>query len=67
MDGASAEECGELLAFLPVFEEQAEILGVGERYRYLRARCRFHFTKYRQYLESEDVGKGYAYYLRQKS
>ncbi|MGK7311786.1 MAG: hypothetical protein ACN0LA_06055 [Candidatus Longimicrobiales bacterium M2_2A_002] len=62
-DGATAEECVELQAFLSEFRTHLEFLGLIERYQDLLAACEFHFTAYHRYLVA-GTGDSYENFLK---
>ena len=51
-DGATAEECEELLEFLTEFQAHVQILGEQEKYADLIVDCRSHYNAYRDYLRA---------------
>ncbi|MCW1921830.1 hypothetical protein OKA05_04655 [Luteolibacter arcticus] len=61
-DGATIEECGELLEELEGYERLADQVG-HEGDRDLISKARFHIPAYRQYLEEHDRYTTYAQYL----
>ncbi len=50
-DGASIEECNEMLTSVREFEHLVELNGGRPEYENLAATCRFHYLRYAEYLE----------------
>jgi hypothetical protein len=61
-DGATIEECGELLEELADYERLTDQVGL-EGDRELISKARFHISTYRRYLEEHGLYTGYAQYL----
>lgn len=66
-DGASIDECADLLAELDEFVIHAQLLGVADDHADLIADCRFHYNSYAQYLSDRNGAACYADYLSQVS
>jgi hypothetical protein len=66
-DGASIDQCSEMLGELDDFSHHAEILCVTENYSDLVAQCRFHYNTYAKYLADRRGMSCYADYLSQFS
>ena len=62
-DGASANECEELLSLLDEFKTHVKITGQQERYSELIRECEFHYHAYAAYLRSGWPYEGYQRYL----
>jgi hypothetical protein len=62
-DGASVEQCAELLAQLDEFIADARILNSELEHAQLIADCRFHYTQYRAYLVAKRFDGGYGAHL----
>jgi hypothetical protein len=63
-NGASADECGELLDVLAEFRADLEAAGRAGEYEKLLQECRRHFEGYREYLEKGCPGGSYEAYLK---
>ena len=66
-NGATAEQCREMLNELDDFTHRAEMLGVTNDYSDLVAKCRFHYSTYAEYLTDRRGASCYADYLSQVS
>ena len=66
-DGATVDQCREMLGELDDFTHHAEILGVTNDYSDLVAKCRFHYNTYAEYLTDRRGASCYADYLSQVS
>jgi hypothetical protein len=66
-DGATADECGELVELLGEFRKDAERLGDTSRYVELIADCDLHFRAYREYLVAGRPGGSYEVFIRARS
>jgi hypothetical protein len=66
-NGATPEECDELLALLADFRTHVTRLGESAEYSELVADCNFHFRAYRDYLRADRPGGSYEGYLRTHS
>lgn len=64
-NGATPEQCLQLLTELEQFEQLAEQRQQSERFRPFVARCRFHFEHYRRYQLQGESFPSYAEYLEQ--
>lgn len=62
-DGATVEQCGELLDFLAEFREHVVRTGQEERFRALIDQCDYHFHAYANYLRQDNREGGYKAYL----
>ena len=62
-DGASANECEDLLALLGDFKTHVAVTGQQERYAELIRECDFHYNAYLAYLRSGPPYEGYPKYL----
>lgn len=62
-NGATAEQCEELAAFLAEFVERLKLAGQYENYQQLIAECAFHFAHYRDHLKARCPGRSYQQYL----
>lgn len=67
MDGATAEQCGELERELEEFCRLAAEHGGEAQYQELIAKARFHFRAYRDYLSGPGRCRSYAEYLAQEA
>ena len=66
-DGATIDQCREMLDELDDFSHHAEILGVADDYSDLVGKCRFHYNTYAKYLTDRRGASCYADYLSQVS
>ncbi|EKK01550.1 hypothetical protein RBSH_03111 [Rhodopirellula baltica SH28] len=66
-DGASVDQCREMLEELDDFTRHADRLGLVGDYANLVAKCRFHYNTYSQYLTDRRGASCYADYLSQVS
>lgn len=66
-DGASVDQCREMLGELDDFNHHAEVLGVTADYSDLVAQCHFHYNTYAEYLTDRGGASCYADYLSQFS
>ncbi|WP_164100761.1 hypothetical protein [Candidatus Laterigemmans baculatus] len=57
---ATELECAAMLESLPLFEQLAEAAGLRQRYTGLVARCRLHYTAYREYRSRDDRPETYV-------
>ncbi|UBV45206.1 hypothetical protein LAJ19_20575 (plasmid) [Deinococcus taeanensis] len=64
-NGASAQQCSDLLRLLEEFEQNVMRCGQLETYIGLVENCAFHFTAYRDYLNANAAGMTYAAFLRE--
>jgi hypothetical protein len=65
-DGATLQECDELLELLTAFRDHVNALGENETYSDLLAECGFHYRAYRDYLQDRKHGEGYESYLQRR-
>lgn len=63
-NGASRNECSELLALLGEFKAHVERLGEMERYADLIAACELHYNAWLAYYQSGSAGGSYAEFLK---
>ena len=66
-DGATVDQCREMLAELDDFTNHAEILGIADDYSDLVTKCKFHYNAYAEYLTDRRGASCYADYLSQVS
>ncbi|GAB5517715.1 hypothetical protein [Rhodopirellula baltica] len=66
-DGATVDQCREMLGELDDFTHHAQILDVTDDYFDLVAKCRFHYNTYAEYLTDRRGASCYADYLSQVS
>jgi hypothetical protein len=66
-DGASAEQCQELLLLLERFKEDVAITGQGERFAELIAECDLHYRSYADYLRAGPPYGGYEEFLARRT
>ena len=66
-DGATAEECGELLELLDEFRGHVQTLGETEKFAELISECDLHFRSYRDYLLQGRPEGSYELYLERRS
>lgn len=62
-NGATPEQCGELLALLQDFRGHVAVLNQEERFADLIADCTLHFNSYREYLAQRQPGETYESFL----
>lgn len=62
-NGATAEQCGELLELLAEFSGHVQALGETEKFAELISECDFHFRSYREYLLQSRPGGSYERFL----
>ncbi|HEX6899711.1 MAG TPA: hypothetical protein VF789_08360 [Thermoanaerobaculia bacterium] len=62
-NGATAEQCGELLELLDEFRGHVRSIGETEKFAELISECDFHFRSYREYLLQERPGGSYEEFL----
>ncbi|WP_145944116.1 hypothetical protein [Fuerstiella marisgermanici] len=62
-DGASFDQCREMLQELDGFIRYANRLGIAEEYADLVANCQFHYKAYAEYLTDRREASCYADYL----
>ena len=67
IDGATIDECSELLAELDDFLAHVNYLGVAAEYTDLIDKCRFHYDAYAGYLANRHGASSYAEFLAQFS
>jgi hypothetical protein len=65
-DGATPEQCDDLLGLLTEFEIHVEILGDQEKYAHLMDECRSHYNSYRDYLLAGRPYGSYEQFLAQR-
>ena len=65
-DGASTNECEELLGLLDEFKTHVAITGQQEHYSELISACEFHYNAYAAYLRSGPPYEGYRRYLESR-
>ena len=63
MNGATCEQCAELLCAVDAFDELTRRIPGGARYGALIRECRFHYAHYAQYLNQRSAGSTYAAFL----
>ncbi len=66
-DGASPEQCDELLLLLERFEEDVAMTGQGDRFGELIAECELHYHSYADYLRAGPPYGGYEDYLARRN
>lgn len=66
-NGATTEQCGELLELLDEFRGHAQLIGEEEKFAELISDCNFHFRNYREYLLQERPGGSYEGFLERHS
>ena len=66
-DGATVDQCREMLGELDDFTRHAEILGVADDYSNFVAKCKFHYNAYAGYLTDRRGASCYEDYLSQVS
>ena len=66
-DGATVDQCREMLGELDDFNHHANRLGVADNYADLVANCRFHYKTYAEYLTDRRGASCYADYLSEFS
>ena len=66
-DGATVDQCREMLAELDDFTTHVEILGLADDYSDLVTKCKFHYKAYAEYLTDRRGASCYADYLSQVS
>lgn len=62
-DGATQEQCGELLELLRDFRSHVAVLNQEEKFADLIAECDLHFNGYREYLARKQPGETYESFL----
>ena len=65
-DGASANECEDLIGLLSEFKTHVAVTGQRERYAELIRECEFHYNAYAAYLRGGPPYKGYQQYLERE-
>jgi hypothetical protein len=65
-DGASIEECGELLALLAEFKEHLKVLEDMEKHVELIQDCELHYNGYRDYLRNRTSWSSYEHFLDER-
>jgi hypothetical protein len=62
-DGASVDQCEELLQLLEEFKDHVSVLGRDDDFKALIADCAFHYQMYRQYLLVRPAATRYEQFL----